>query len=249
MHCRFYTSTFEHWIDHVADCMVKNPGEDWSYDRRVRNLLKHALFSQSWKDIRDHWLKVCQLELSAIYWTIESSNQTREQLERVMYGSDLQEALERLFWQGHPQHNLSNGFIRTGGDIDEPMTDVQSNDINVDPGFPTSSAIPQYDEGRLFYEPSGNASTSLRVSSYANQRVAMPDSSTAIDPFLGHTGGFFQQILGQGLSNDEGIPVEDFLREDTYPDSMNTTPPLPQEQTGSPTTPSKLRSLFRGTTF
>ncbi|KAF2733282.1 hypothetical protein EJ04DRAFT_577714 [Polyplosphaeria fusca] len=250
MHCYYNTSNFDNWSNHVAKCMDENPGAKWSYDRRVHNLLRHPLFSPEWKQIREHWCSLLQLPPSALHWKIESSSRTCEQLERVMYGSDLHQTLLRLFEQGHPQHRISDGFNLTNRDAaDVAMVDVQSQGANFPQSFPTPVVFSQYDDRQVGQFQNTHRSTDAPAtpSSLSSQRVALEDYPYAMDPFLGHSNGIFQEMLGQ--PDGEGISAQDLIREETYSDSMNTTPPLPHEHFGSPSSPSRLRNLFRGTSF
>ncbi|OAG01293.1 uncharacterized protein CC84DRAFT_1262412 [Paraphaeosphaeria sporulosa] len=143
--CRALITTWKHHCDHVATHMAEGD-TTWTYDRTIRNLLKHRNLAAQWKQTYGTMcpqLRIVQQDLS---WDIQATRSLRDQLETHSFHVHLEEFLLDLFSRGLPpartdalvDHTLASGLTSSSlytGPPSIPPILPSSMDFGLDPSF------------------------------------------------------------------------------------------------------------------
>ncbi|KAL1592251.1 hypothetical protein SLS60_011328 [Paraconiothyrium brasiliense] len=93
--------TWKHHCDHVATHMIEGD-TSWTYNRTIRNLLKHRDISAHWKQVYGSMCPQLHIIHSNLTWDAQTTRTMREQLETHNFGARLEDFLLELFHSGLP---------------------------------------------------------------------------------------------------------------------------------------------------
>ncbi|KAJ4359993.1 uncharacterized protein N0V89_000552 [Didymosphaeria variabile] len=93
--------TWKHHCDHVATHMVEGD-TSWTYNRTIRNLLKHRDISAHWKQVYGILCPQLHILHSNLTWDAQTTSTMRAQLETHNFGGRLEDFLLKLFHSGLP---------------------------------------------------------------------------------------------------------------------------------------------------
>lgn len=116
--CKQLNETWKDHCDHVASHMSKGQTK-WSYDRTIRNLVKHQDISPHWKDTYNTLGPQMSVVPNELTWNVHATRKMRDQLESLRFDDTLGGFLQNLFFSGIPPKDQSLA-------IRQPITDMQS---------------------------------------------------------------------------------------------------------------------------
>jgi hypothetical protein len=97
--CRELNYDYEEFTQHVAIHMGKGH-RDWSYNRTIRNLLKHPPLSEPWKALCESIGPPIKVTRKELQWDRTTAGNIRPQLERFDFGDSFPVFLQGLFLAG-----------------------------------------------------------------------------------------------------------------------------------------------------
>lgn len=99
--CRELNYDRDSHCDHVAIHMVKGHSE-WSYNKTIRNLLKHTLLSEPWRLVCGKLSTLFEVTYTELQWDPTMTGSIRHQLEYFDFGDSFLGFLLGLFLAGVP---------------------------------------------------------------------------------------------------------------------------------------------------
>ena len=220
--CKQLDETWKDHCDHVASHMSKGQMK-WTYDRTIRNLLKHQDISRHWKDTYNTLGPQMGVVPNELTWDVQTTRPMRDELERRSMEGKSGAFLQNLFFSGIPlkDRNLP---------IRQPMTDMTSQSmynsslpimLPVFPGLGFGHSFVDTDFALNTNNTTGNeAMTSSRQH---RNSILMTDAPPIDGPgsFSVSSTDLYEEIPSMA---DEQISIEKFIAEvtpDPLPDIEN----------------------------
>jgi hypothetical protein len=105
-HCIELNNNWKHFCDHLSTHMKKGH-YDWSYDRTIRNLLKHEVVATAWKEVYGDLGTRYNIRPIRLTWDPKTTGEMRQALEYHRFGTSLPDFLRGVFFKGMSQLSVA----------------------------------------------------------------------------------------------------------------------------------------------
>ena len=169
-HCRELKDSWRLFCDHVSTHM-KEGRRDWSYDRTIRNLLKHPDVATTWKDIYSNLGTRYNIRPIQLTWDPKTTREMRQALEYHRFGPSLQEFLQDVFFKGLSKQDMA-----------APVTNPPPSSILPPPPPPVVASDTYQNAPNVFEDWPGFTETDLSLYKEISNFGSVEQSTSSIRP-------------------------------------------------------------------